>query len=169
MGKDVHGQIREKTRQDSSEHTGFVYHCDVAALLAASILLCVVAACVDCTPKSAPLVYNGRYIDLASCERKSAPLNEGEVRVTKIDTETGLPASASLAQVGVDGKDILRVNTATFNHQGRPVVLSFTDDVADRFCYLDKLLSGDAVWETNAEILKELLVDYSSPVSEVEP
>ena len=71
MGKDVHGQIREKTRQDSSEHTGFVYHCDVAALLAASILLCVVAACVDCTPKSAPLVYNGRYIDLASCERKS--------------------------------------------------------------------------------------------------
>lgn len=169
MGKDVHGQIRETTRRDSSEHTGFACRCDVAALLAALILLIIVAACVASTPKGVSLAYNGRYVDLLSYERESTLLGTGEVQVTKVDTETGLPAGASLTQIAANGKVISKVNTVTFNFQGRSVALSFTDDVTDRFCYLDELTLDSKAWGNKPDILEAMLTDYSAQVGELVP
>ena len=49
------------------------------------------------------LIYSGTYADLIEIEDQKIPLSSGEVQVKKVDTETGLPAAASMTQVGVFG------------------------------------------------------------------
>lgn len=84
------------------------------------------------------LIYSGTYADLIEIEDQKIPPSSGEVQVKKVDTETGLPAAASMTQVGVFGNEINRINTVRFNYEGRPAMLHFTNDVADGFTYLDE-------------------------------
>lgn len=119
------------------------------------------------TPPDEELVYHGKYVNLLSYKQEPASFSNDEVYVAKTDVETGLPAVASLTQVGMWGKEIVRVNTVTFNYQGRPAALSFTNDVADKFCYLDTTFSADNVWETDSDTLKSVLADYSAQASKL--
>lgn len=69
---------------------------------------------------------------------RMAPTFRPTLLVRKVDTETGLPAAESMAQVGVFGNEINRINTVRINYEGRPAMLHFTNDVADGFTYLDE-------------------------------
>lgn len=114
------------------------------------------------------LVYNGKYIDLLSYKEKHLSHGNDGTHVVMIDTETGLPAAASLSQIDKNGEQIVRVNTVTFDHQGQPAALSFINDVADKFCYLDQISSTDRVWETDSDTLKVMLADYSAQALEAD-
>lgn len=116
----------------------------------------------------ATLAYDGQYINLISCAQATALPDEDRVIVSKVDTETGLPAAAALALLDKAGQEITRVNTVSFSYQGRPVLLSFTDDVADRYCYLDEVSLGNNVWAADPDALTAMLADYSVQASRLE-
>lgn len=122
-------------------------------------------------PVDAELVFNGKYIDLLTLERQSAPLGNEEIRVTMIDTETGYPAASDLALVDKNDRRLTYVNVVGFRYQGLPAMLRFTNNVADGFVYQDSLSTflenGDLnnVWETDPNLLQQALADYTDQVS----
>lgn len=125
-------------------------------------------------PVDAELIYSGAYIDLLTLDQRSVPLENGETRVIKIDTQTGYPAALELALVDSAGRQILRTNVVRFNFQGMPAMLRFTNDVADGFSYQDtvfKLLEigclddMNGIWETDPDFLRQALADYTAQVS----
>ena len=118
-------------------------------------------------PADAELIYHGNYADLLSYKQEPVSSDNDEVYIVKTDMTTGLPAVASLTQVDKKDREIVRVNTVTFNYKNRPVLLSFTNDVADKFCYLDEMFSEDNVWETDSDTLTILLADYSEQALKV--
>lgn len=119
------------------------------------------------TQNDATLAYDGQYINLISCTQAATLPDEDGVIVSKVDTETGLPAAAALALLDKAGQEITRVNTVSFSYQGRPALLSFTNDVADRYCYLDEFSLGN-VWATDPDVLTAMLADYSVQASRLE-
>lgn len=119
------------------------------------------------------LIYNGEYVDLLAYGQQEL-LNESDTRVTMIDQQTGLPATAKLALVDKNGKETTCVNIVRFTYQGFPAMLRFTNNVVDGFTYLDclntTLDSGNNInsqWETDSNFLQEVLNDYASQVSAV--
>lgn len=125
-------------------------------------------------PVDAELIYGGAYIDLLTLDQQSVPLENGETRIIRIDTETGYPAALELALVDSAGRQLTRSNVVRFNFQGMPAMLRFTNDVADGFSYqstISKFLEIgclddiDDIWETDPDFLRQALADYTAQVS----
>lgn len=119
------------------------------------------------------LTYNGEYVDLLNCAQQVL-LDEGDIRVTLIDQRTGLPAAANMTLVDKQGRESTRDDVVRFTYQGLPAMLQFTDNVVDGFTYLNYLNTAfnsknniTNPWETDPDLLQEVLNDYASQVSAI--
>lgn len=133
------------------------------------VICCIVLISVVCAPgPNSSLFYSGQYVDLLGQERNSTPLQPGEIRVTLVDTNTGLPAGAEMSMVRFAGESEHRVNVVRFSYNGTPAMLRFTNDIADGLAYQDKIADSwskpGIIWKTDPNILKEALANYAAQV-----
>lgn len=148
--------------------------CPIIWVIGGSLML-VNMGVIHIKPPTAPvdknLIYNGEYIDLLN--NQQVTLDDGDMRITLIDTQTGLPAASNLTVVDKNGEKVTSVNVVKFNYQGIPAMLRFTDNVVDGFTYQDSIFKfGGGIedqWETNPDFLQAALRDYSSQVSTLNP
>ena len=135
-----------------------------AALL---LIVSVLAGCADAGPNNdtvpSDLTYTGTFLDLVAEEERNTPPEDGELKITKVDKETGwcvVPAMSS-----GDAEFLY----PRMNYDGERYQLQFENGLLTGYMLLgtgDLSVTADDVYGTDEEMLVELFNEYVHQVDE---
>lgn len=138
------------------------------SLLAVLLLIVsVLAGCADAGSNNdtvpSDLTYTGTFLDLVAEEERNTPAEDGELKITKVDKETGwcvVPAMSS------GDADFLYPR---MNYDGERYQLQFENGLLTGYTLLgtgDLSITADDVYGTDEEMLTELFNEYVRQVNE---
>lgn len=138
------------------------------SLLAALLLIVsVLAGCTDAGPNNdtvpSDLTYTGTFLDLVAEEERNTPPVDGELKITKVDKETGwcvVPAMSS-----GDAEFLY----PRMNYDGERYQLQFENGLLTGYTTLgtgDLSVTADDVYGTDEDMLAELFDEYVRQVNE---
>lgn len=135
-----------------------------SSLLAALILVAfVVAGCSDSTSSGSPgsdeLTYTGTFLDLVSEEARSTPPKDGELKLSKVDKETGWCAVATISSGDTE------CLFPCMNYDGVQYQLRFENGRMTGYMIpgskgIESLMSGEDIYSTDEETMIELFNEY---------
>lgn len=138
------------------------------SLLAVLLLIVsVLAGCADAGSNNdtvpSDLTYTGTFLDLVAEEERNTPAEDGELKITKVDKETGwcvVPAMSS-----GDAEFLY----PRMNYDGERYQLQFENGLLTGYTLLgtgDLSITADDVYGTDEEMLTELFNEYVRQVHE---
>ena len=138
------------------------------SLLAALLLIVsVLAGCTDAGPNNdtvpSDLTYTGTFLDLVAEEERNTPPVDGELKITKVDKETGrcvVPAMSS------GDTEFLYPR---MDYDGERYQLRFENGLLTGYTTLgtgDLSVTANDVYGTDEEMLVELFIQYVHQVDE---
>lgn len=138
------------------------------SLLAVLLLIVsVLAGCADAGSNNdtvpSDLTYTGTFLDLVAEEERNTPAEDGELKITKVDKETGwciVPAMSS-----GDAEFLY----PRMNYDGERYQLQFENGLLTGYTLLgtgDLSITADDVYGTDEEMLTELFNEYVRQVNE---
>ena len=138
------------------------------SLLAVLLLIVsVLAGCADADSNNdtvpSDLTYTGTFLDLVAEEERNTPAEDGELKITKVDKETGwcvVPAMSS-----GDAEFLY----PRMNYDGERYQLQFENGLLTGYTLLgtgDLSITADDVYGTDEEMLAELFNEYVRQVNE---
>lgn len=138
------------------------------SLLAVLLLIVsVLAGCADAGSNNdtvpSDLTYTGTFLDLVAEEERNTPAEDGELKITKVDKETGwcvVPAMSS-----GDAEFLY----PRMNYDGERYQLQFGNGLLTGYTLLgtgDLSITADDVYGTDEEMLTELFNEYVRQVNE---
>ena len=138
------------------------------SLLAVLLLIVsVLAGCADAGSNNdtvpSDLTYTGTFLDLVAEEERNTPAEDGELKIPKVDKETGwcvVPAMSS-----GDAEFLY----PRMNYDGERYQLQFENGLLTGYTLLgtgDLSITADDVYGTDEEMLTELFNEYVRQVNE---
>ncbi len=138
------------------------------SLLAVLLLIVsVLAGCADAGSNNdtvpSDLTYTGTFLDLVAEEERNTPAEDGELKITKVEKETGwcvVPAMSS-----GDAEFLY----PRMNYDGERYQLQFENGLLTGYTLLgtgDLSITADDVYGTDEEMLTELFNEYVRQVNE---
>ena len=138
------------------------------SLLAVLLLIVsVLAGCADAGSNNdtvpSDLTYTGTFLDLVAEEERNTPAEDGELKITKVDKETGWCVVPAMSSGDAE------FPYPRMNYDGERYQLQFENGLLTGYTLLgtgDLSITADDVYGTDEEMLTELFNEYVRQVNE---